>query len=72
VYPDIVVHRRSGLSAEHDLLVIEVKKEENDGHENDREKLRAFMREPFFYQYAAFLVLPRDGGLPRWEWIPPS
>jgi hypothetical protein len=36
VYPDTVVHRRSGLSAENDLLVVEVKKE-NDGHEDDRD-----------------------------------
>jgi hypothetical protein len=70
VYPDIIVHRRSGLSAENDLLVVEVKKEENPGHEDDRDKLRAFMGSPFCYQHAAFLVLPRDGGFPHWEWIP--
>ncbi len=70
VYPDIIVHRRSGLSAENDLLVVEVKKEENPGHEDDRDKLRAFMGTPFCYQHAAFLVLPRDGGFPHWEWIP--
>jgi hypothetical protein len=70
VYPDIIVHRRSGLSAENDLLVVEVKKEENASHEDDRDKLRAFMGTPFCYQHAAFLVLPRDGGFPHWEWIP--
>lgn len=69
VYPDIIVHRRSGMSVQHDLLVVEVKKEENPGREDDLEKLRAFLRDPFYYQHAAFLVLPRDGGFPRWEWI---
>jgi hypothetical protein len=55
------------------LLVVEVKKEEARGHEDDRDKLRAFMSDPFRYQHAAFLVLPKDGELPRWECIgPPS
>ncbi|MFG3689573.1 hypothetical protein [Micromonospora sp. NPDC047740] len=72
VYPDIIVHRRSGLSADDDLLVVEVKKEENGGHEDDREKLRAFMASPFYYQHAVFIILPRDGGFPRWEWIAAS
>jgi hypothetical protein len=71
VYPDITVHRRLEPSALNDLLVIEVKKEESDGHEDDREKPRAFMGNPFCYQHAAFVVLPRDGGFPRWEWITP-
>jgi hypothetical protein len=54
------------------LLVVEVKKQEKErGQENDREKLRAFMNDPFRYQHAAFLVLPADGGLPYWEWIEP-
>ena len=47
-----------------DLLVVEVKKEESDGREDDREKLRAFMENPFCYQHAAFVILPRDGGFP--------
>jgi hypothetical protein len=72
VYPDIIIHRRSRPSAEHDLLVVEVKKQEEERrHENDREKLRAFMGDPFRYQHAAFLLLPADGGLPYWEWIEP-
>ena len=71
VYPDIIIHRRSRPSAEHDLLVVEVKKEEAGGHEDDREKLRAFMSDPFRYQHAAFLVLPENGGFPQWEWIEP-
>jgi cytochrome P450 len=71
VYPDIIVHRRSEPSVLNDLLVIEVKKEESDGHEDDREKLRAFMGNPFCYQHAAFVILPRDGGFPCWQWITP-
>lgn len=69
VYPDIIVHKRSGLSANHDLLVVEVKKEETRGHEEDRAKLRGFLDSPFCYQHAAFLVLPEDGGMPHPEWI---
>lgn len=55
------------------LLVVEVKKqEEQRGHEDDREKLRAFESGPFRYQHAAFLILQTDGGLPYWKWIEPS
>lgn len=57
------------MSVQHDLLVVEVKKEESPGHEDDLEKLKAFLKSPFYYQHAAFLVLPKDGGFPRWEWI---
>jgi hypothetical protein len=67
VYPDIVVHDRAGMSAEHDLLVVEVKKEETPGHEADIAKLRGFLASPFCYQHAVFVVLPKDGGMPRWE-----
>lgn len=69
VYPDIIIHRRGGMSEAHNLLVIEVKKEEAKGHERDRRKLRLFASAPFHYQCAAFLVLPKDGGLPSCEWI---
>ena len=68
VYPDIIVHDRSGATADHNLLVIEVKKEEARGHDDDRDKLEAFMSE-LHYQHAAFLVLPKDGGFPQWKWI---
>jgi hypothetical protein len=67
VYPDLIVHKRSGLSAEHDLLVVEVKKEETRGHQEDRAKLQGFLDHPFYYQFAVFLVLPRDGGMPQPE-----
>ena len=44
--------------------MIEVKKEESGGHEDDREKLRAFMGNPFCYQHAAFVILPEMAGSP--------
>ena len=69
VYPDVVVHRRSGSTAEYNLLVVEVKKQESPGHDRDRAKLRAFLMEPFCYQHAAFLTLPADGACPTLEWI---
>jgi hypothetical protein len=69
VYPDIIVHNRSGLSADHDLLVVEVKKEETPGHERDRAKLHGFRGGPFHYQHAAFVVLPTNGARPHCEWI---
>jgi hypothetical protein len=34
------------------------RKEESPEHEDDREKLKAFLCDPFRYQHAAFLVLP--------------
>jgi hypothetical protein len=51
--------------------VVEVKKQEKRGHEDDREKLRALMRDPFCYQHATFLLLSDDGGVLAWEWIEP-
>jgi hypothetical protein len=65
VYPDIIVHNRSGTGAENDLLVVEVKKEETRGHEGDIAKLRGFLASPFCYQHAVFVILPKDGGMPR-------
>lgn len=71
VYPDIIVHNRAGLSAGHDLLVVEVKKEEAPGYEKakDRAKLNGFRKKPFSYQYAVFLVLPANGDKPEPEWM---
>jgi hypothetical protein len=69
VYPDIIVHRRTGSSADDNLLVVEVKKEEAVGRSRDIEKLQAFMRHPFLYQYALFVELPSDGGVPSLQWI---
>lgn len=65
VYPDIIVHDRAGLGAEHNLLVVEVKKKERDGHAADIAKLRGFLASPLCYQRAVFVVLPKDVGMPR-------
>lgn len=71
VYPDIIIHRRTGSSTEDNLLVVEVKKEEapRSEQQHDQVKLRAFMDKPFCYQNAAFLMLPRNGDFPRLKWI---
>jgi hypothetical protein len=69
VYPDIIVHDRAGLGADHNVLVVEVKKEERRGHAADIAKLRGFLASPFCYQHAVFVVLPVDGSMPRWESI---
>ncbi|GAB4102999.1 hypothetical protein GCM10028790_20180 [Micromonospora taraxaci] len=69
VYPDLILHRRSGSSAEHNLLVVEVKKEGARGREHDLEKLRGFVAHPFSYRLAAFITLSADGGEPLWHWI---
>ncbi|WP_146173943.1 hypothetical protein [Saccharothrix carnea] len=73
VYPDIIIHRRTGSSRRDNLLVVEVKKEEASRSEqqHDQVKLQAFMKEPFYYQNAAFLILPKNGDFPRLEWIRP-
>lgn len=57
VYPDIIVHRR-GL--DDNLLVIEMKKTANlqsQSRDFDLDKLRAFQRERYHYQYALYLQL---------------
>lgn len=69
VYPDVIVHLRGVNSG--NVLVMEAKKEEADAADrsHDKEKLRAFLCEPFRYQHAAFLELPAHGGAPRCEWV---
>jgi hypothetical protein len=57
VYPDIIVHHR-GL--DDNLLVIEMKKTANlqsRSRDFDLDKLRAFRRERYHYQYALYLQL---------------
>jgi hypothetical protein len=65
VYPDVIIHDRAGLGAAHNLLAVEVKKEERRGHGKDIAKLRGFLDDPFCYQHAVFVILPRDGSMPR-------
>ena len=69
VYPDIVVHRRN---TNHNLLVIEVKKEANiegDDEAKDKNKLKAFVKEPFCYQHGLFIAFKTSGAY-RWKWFP--
>jgi hypothetical protein len=68
VYPDIIIHRRS---TNHNLLVIEMKKEANiegDDEEKDKNKLRAFLERPYSYQYGLFIAFVSDG-TPRLDWF---
>ena len=61
VLPDIVVHRRV---TDDNLLVVEMKKVKNSRpqeDENDRKKLRAFVKPPYNYEYGLFLKLSSSG-----------
>lgn len=69
VYPDIIVHRRN---TDHNLLAIEIKKESNikdDDEEKDKNKLRAFLGNPYKYKYGVFIAFASDG-TPRLDWFP--
>jgi hypothetical protein len=69
VFPDLIVHNRSGSSREHNILVLEAKHSPSEkDREFDYRKLTAFRRE-FFYQQAVFLEFPRRGAVPCWQWI---
>jgi hypothetical protein len=69
VYPDLIVHNRSGSTEEHNLLVLEAKHSPSpECRERDYRKLRGFLRH-FHYRYAVFLELPARGATPRWLWI---
>jgi hypothetical protein len=67
VFPDLIVHDRSGSSSEHNILVVEAKKDPvgKHGAEYDRRKLTAYQSE-LQYQYAVCLEL---GNHPRWQWL---
>jgi hypothetical protein len=67
VFPDLIVHDRSGSSSEHNILVVEAKKEPAGarGVAYDRRKLKAYQSE-LLYQYAVYLEL---GTHPRWQWM---
>jgi hypothetical protein len=71
VYPDIIIHRRN---TSHNLLVIEMKKETNierDDEEKDKNKLRAFLKNPYSYQHGLFIAFASDG-TPRLDWFQPD
>lgn len=58
VYPDIVIHRRE--DSEHNLLVIEAKKSNNNDRETDYEKLKTYMNDRnsrgLGYKFSAFII----------------
>ena len=67
VFPDLIVHDRSGCSKDHNILVVEAKKSPagRRGVEYDLLKLSAYQRE-LLYQHAVYLEL---GTTPRWQWM---
>lgn len=72
VYPDIIVHHRN---TDENLLVIEMKKSSrsNGDVSLDKDKLNAFIGEPFRYQHGLFIQLPTGRNhLSDWhfEWFP--
>ena len=68
VFPDIIIHHRN---TKHNLLIIEMKKDANsdgDEEEKDKNKLRAFLKPPYCYQYGLLIAFGNDGGS-RLEWF---
>lgn len=67
VFPDLIVHDRSGSSRDHNILIVEAKKDPANlrGMAFDLRKLEAYQRE-LFYQHAVYLEL---GTPPRWQWM---
>jgi len=67
VFPDLIVHDRSGSSNDHNILVVEAKESPADsrGVEYDRLKLAAYQHE-LLYQHAVYIEL---GTTPRWQWM---
>lgn len=68
VFPDLIVHDRSGSSRKHNILIVEAKKSSGSarGADFDRCKLTAYQH-ALHYQHAVFLELGRND--PQWEWI---
>ena len=67
VFPDLIVHNRTGSSSDHNILIVEAKKSPADARRVafDRRKLKAYKRE-LLYQYAVYVELTTD---PRWQWM---
>jgi hypothetical protein len=67
VFPDLIVHDRTGSSSDHNILVVEAKKSPANARSVafDRRKLKAYQRE-LMYQNAVYLELARN---PRWQWM---
>jgi hypothetical protein len=70
VFPDLIVHDRTGSSALHNLLVAEAKKASTiraDDVDFDLRKLKLY-KEQLKYNYAVYIEL---GQKPRWQWFGP-
>ena len=67
VFPDLIVHDRSGSSRAHNILVVEAKKDSADPRSAAFGlcKLEAYRRE-LSYQHAVYLEL---GPPPQWRWM---
>ncbi len=67
VFPDLIVHDRSGSSPDHNILIVEAKKDPAHprGVAFDLCKLEAYQSE-LFYKYAVYLEL---GTPPQWRWM---
>ena len=67
IFPDIIIHKRGTQEA--NLLVIEVKKSNNNSEDFDRMKLHTFLQKPFNYQYGLFLRINLKGENDKLEWF---
>jgi hypothetical protein len=67
VFPDLIVHDRTGSASDHNILVVEAKKSPSGTRSVafDRRKLKAYQRE-LSYQCAVYLELATN---PRWQWM---
>lgn len=64
--PDLIIHRRTELGRENNWLVVEFKMHDEVPTKvwhRDLEKLQRAKSEPFFYQLALWVSLPRE---PQW------
>ncbi len=67
VYPDLIVHDRSGSSRNHNLLVLEAK-HGSTRCSCDEAKLLA-LQAHFDYSYAVYVEFPQKGRRPLWRWF---
>ena len=67
VFPDIIVHRRN--TDDYNLLVIEVKKSSNaESRQFDNNKLMAFTKKPYHYNFGLFLEISIIGDVDALKW----
>lgn len=66
-YPDLIIHKRGNNSG--NILVVEFKthwNREKEGITADINKLQAFMKAPYFYENALFVMFNTDAPKPFW------